>query len=155
MKSLIPVTNEHRLLGRQFSSLTALQQEIDRLFDGFGRGFAATSASPLLPSMDVSETEKEIEITAELPGLEEKDVQLNVADNLLTIRGEKKSHREEKEKDYRLVERSYGSFQRTIELPNGVNPDSIQATISKGVLKVVVPKPAPAQTKKIAVKTAA
>jgi HSP20 family protein len=105
--------------------------------------------------MDVSETEKEIEITAELPGLEEKDVQLNVADNLLTIRGEKKSHREEKEKDYRLVERSYGSFQRTIELPNGVNPDSIQATISKGVLKVVVPKPAPAQTKKIAVKTAA
>jgi HSP20 family protein len=155
MKSLIPVTNEHRLFGRQFSPLTALQQEIDRLFDGFGRGFSATSASPLLPSMDVSETEKEIEITAELPGLEEKDVQLNVADNLLTIRGEKKSHREEKEKDYRLVERSYGSFQRTIELPNGVNPDSIQATISKGVLKVVVPKPAPAQTKKIAVKTAA
>ena len=155
MKSLIPVTNEHRLFGRQFSPLTALQQEIDRLFDGFGRGFSTTSASPLLPSMDVSETEKEIEITAELPGLEEKDVQLNVADNLLTIRGEKKSHREEKEKDYRLVERSYGSFQRTIELPNGVNPDSIQATISKGVLKVVVPKPAPAQTKKIAVKTAA
>ena len=155
MKSLIPVTNEHRLFGRQFSPLTALQQEIDRLFDGFGRGFSATSASPLLPSMDVSDTEKEIEITAELPGLEEKDVQLNVADNLLTIRGEKKSHREEKEKDYRLVERSYGSFQRTIELPNGVNPDSIQATISKGVLKVVVPKPAPAQTKKIAVKTAA
>ena len=155
MKSLIPVTNEHRLFGRQFSPLTALQQEIDRLFDGFGRGFSATSASPLLPSKDVSETEKEIEITAELPGLEEKDVQLNVADNLLTIRGEKKSHREEKEKDYRLVERSYGSFQRTIELPNGVNPDSIQATISKGVLKVVVPKPAPAQTKKIAVKTAA
>ncbi|MGN6283716.1 MAG: Hsp20/alpha crystallin family protein [Afipia sp.] len=155
MKSLIPVTNEHRLFGRQFSPLTALQQEIDRLFDGFGRGFSATSASPLLPNMDVSETEKEIEITAELPGLEEKDVQLNVADNLLTIRGEKKSHREEKEKDYRLVERSYGSFQRTIELPNGVNPDSIQATISKGVLKVVVPKPAPAQTKKIAVKTAA
>jgi HSP20 family protein len=155
MKSLIPVTNEHRIFGRQFSPLTALQQEIDRLFEGFGHGFSATSASPLLPSMDVSETEKEIEITAELPGLEEKDVQLNVADNLLTIRGEKKSHREEKEKDYRLVERSYGSFQRTIELPSGVNPDSIQATISKGVLKVVVPKPAPAQTKKIAVKTAA
>lgn len=155
MKSLIPATSDQRIFGRQFSPLTTLQQEIDRLFDGFGRGFATTSSSPLFPSMDISETEKEIEITAELPGLEEKDVQLNVADNLLTIRGEKKGHREEKEKDYRLVERSYGSFQRTIELPSGVNPDSIQATISKGVLKVVVPKPAPAQTKKIAVKTAA
>jgi HSP20 family protein len=155
MKSLIPVTNEHRFFGRQLNPLTALQQEIDRLFDGFGRGFAANAAPALLPSMDVSETAKEIEITAELPGLEEKDVQLNFADNLLTIRGEKKSQREEKDKDYRLVERSYGSFERTIELPGGVNPDSIQATISKGVLKVVVPKPAPAQTKKIEVKTAA
>jgi len=103
----------------------------------------------------VTETDKEIEITAELPGLEEKDVQINLSDNLLTIRGEKKAEKEQKEKDYRLVERSYGSFLRTLELPEGVDPNGIKATIAKGVLKVTVPKPAPAQAKKIDVKTAA
>ena len=93
-----------------------LQQEIDRLFEGVTRnipGFATTT----MPSMDISETDKVIEITAELPGLEKKDVELNVADNLLTIRGEKKNEREEKNKDYHLVERSYGSFSRSVELP--------------------------------------
>jgi HSP20 family protein len=103
----------------------------------------------------VTETDKELEITAELPGLEEKDVQINVADNLLTIKGEKKAETEQKDKNYRLVERSYGSFARTLELPAGINPDQIKASIAKGVLTVTVPKPAPAQTKKIEVKAAA
>jgi HSP20 family protein len=80
-----------------------------------------------MPKMDVSETDKEIEVTAELPGLEEKDIQLNLADNVLTIRGEKKNEREEKEKDYHLVERSYGSFTRSVQLPDGVNVDGIKA----------------------------
>jgi HSP20 family protein len=105
--------------------------------------------------MDVAETDKEIEITAELPGLEEKDVQINIADNVLTVRGEKKAEKEQKDKNYRLVERSYGSFERSLELPEGVNADAIQASIDKGVLKVTVPKPAPAQSKKIEVKAAA
>jgi len=105
--------------------------------------------------MDVTETDKEIEISAELPGLEEKDVQVNVADILLTIRGEKKAEKEQKDKNSRLVERSYGLFERTLELPNGVNADAIEASISKGVLKVTVPKPAPAHAKKIDVKSAA
>jgi HSP20 family protein len=105
--------------------------------------------------MDVSETDKEIEITTELPGLEEKDIQLNMADNVLTIRGEKKNEREEKEKDYHLVERSYGSFVRSVQLPDGVNADNIKAVMSKGVLKVTVPKPAPAQSRKIDIKPAA
>src|ERR1039458_9831152 len=69
--------------------------------------------------MDVAETDKVIEITAELPGLEKKDVELNVTDNLLTIRGEKRSEREEKNKDYHLVERSFGCFPRSVELPEG------------------------------------
>jgi len=103
----------------------------------------------------VTETDKEIEITAELPGLEEKDVQINVADNVLTIRGEKKAEKEEKDKNYRLIERSYGSFERSLELPAGVNADAIKASIAKGVLKVTVPKPAPAQSKKVEVKSAA
>jgi HSP20 family protein len=105
--------------------------------------------------MDVTETDKEIEVTAELPGLEEKDVQINLADNLLTIRGEKKAEKEQKDKNYRLVERSYGSFERMLELPEGVSPDAIKANIAKGVLKVTIPKPAPAQAKKIEVKPAA
>jgi HSP20 family protein len=108
-----------------------------------------------MPSMDVSETDKEIEITTELPGLEEKDIQLNVADDVLTVRGEKKNEREESEKDYHLVERSYGSFVRSVQLPTGVNAEGIKAVMSKGVLKVTVPKPAPAQSKKIDIKSAA
>jgi len=154
-KSVVPVTQDRTVARREANPFSVLQQEIDRLFDGFTRNFAPLSTYAIVPNMDVAETDKEIEITAELPGLEEKDVQINVTDNLLTIRGEKKSQREEKEKDYHLIERNYGSFLRTVELPRGVNIDSIKATISKGVLKVVVPKPAPSQAKKIEVKAAA
>jgi HSP20 family protein len=156
LKSLIPVNRDRTVAGSS-NPFMSLQREIDRLFDDFTSGFPTfgNGKANLLPNMDVTETDKEIEITAELPGLEEKDVQINVADNLLTIRGEKKSEKEEKEKNYRLVERSYGSFERTLELPDGVNADAIKANIAKGVLKVTVPKPAPAQAKKIEVKAAA
>ena len=156
LKSLIPVGRD-RGIAAPANPFMSLQREIDRLFDDFTCGFPAfgNGKSDLLPSMDVTETDKQIEITAELPGLEEKDVQINVADNLLTIRGEKKAEKEEKDKDYRLIERSYGSFERTLELPDGVNADAIQASIAKGVLTVTVPKPAPAQSKKIDVKAAA
>jgi len=152
LKSLIPVGRDRAVA----SPFMSLQREIDRLFDDFSRGLPAfTGTGALMPSMDVTETDKEIEITAELPGLEEKDVQINVTDNLLTIKGEKKAEKEQKDKNYRLVERSYGSFERTLELPEGVNAEAIKANISKGVLKVTVPKPVPAQAKKIEVKSAA
>lgn len=159
LKSLIPVGRD-RGVAAPANSFMSLQREIDRLFDDFSRGFPTfpsfgNGKAELLPSMDVTETDKDIQITAELPGLEEKDVQINVADNLLTIRGEKKAEKEEKDKNYQLIERSYGSFERTIELPDGVNADAIQASIAKGVLTVTVPKPAPAQSKKIEVKAAA
>src|SRR5262245_10869455 len=122
---------------------TTLQREIDRLFDDFARGWPTFStASDLTPSVDVTETEKEIEVTAELPGLEEKDVQINFADGALTIKGEKKAEKEEKERNYRLVERSYGSFSRSLELPPGIDADAIKATMANGVLKVTVPKAA-------------
>ena len=157
LKSLIPVGRERGLASQPFLSL---QREIDRLFDDFTRGFptfapAGVDGGKLMPVTDVTETDKEIEITAELPGLEEKDVTISLADNLLTIRGEKKAEKEQKDKNYRVVERSYGAFERTLELPDGVNPESIKATIAKGVLTVTVPKPAPAQAKTIAVKSAA
>ena len=157
LKSLIPVGRD-RTVARPDTPFMSLQQQIDRLFDDFTRGFptfAGAGATELMPSMDVTETDKQIEITAELPGLEDKDVQVNVADNVLTIRGEKKAEKEEKDKAYRLVERSYGSFMRSLELPEGVNADAIKASINKGVLTVTVPKPAPAQVKKIDVQAAA
>jgi HSP20 family protein len=153
----MPIARD-RNVARSDNAFMSLQHEIDRLFDDFTRGFPAFStggAAELLPNLDVTETDKQIEITAELPGLEEKDVQVNLADNILTIRGEKKAEKEEKDKTYRLVERSYGSFVRSLELPEGVNADAIKASIDKGVLKVTVPKPAPAQVKKIDVKAAA
>ena len=158
LRSLIPIGRD-RNVARSDNPFMFLQREIDRLFDDFTCGFPAFSkgggVADMLPNMDVTETDKQIEITAELPGLEEKDVQVNVADNVLTIRGEKNAEKEEKDKTYRLVERSYGSFVRSLELPEGVNADAIKASIDKGVLKVTVPKPAPAQVKKIDVKAAA
>lgn len=154
-QSVVPVGTERPLSRRDTSPLSFLQQEIDRLFDGVTRGFAGFSNMEIVPRMDLSETDKVIEITAELPGLETKDVTLNVADNVLTIRGEKKNEREERDKDYHLVERSYGSFSRSIELPAGVKSEDISAEIAKGVLKVTVQKPAPRVSKQIDIKTAA
>jgi HSP20 family protein len=155
LKSLIPIGRDRSVTRPEFNVFDTLQREIDRVFADFSRGFPMLDPRQLAPSIDVTETDKEIEITAELPGLEEKDVQIDLVDNILTIKGEKKAEKEEKDKSYRLVERSYGAFARSVELPAGINPDAIKANIAKGVLKVSVPKPAPAQTKKIAVKTAA
>jgi HSP20 family protein len=157
LRSLIPVGRDRSVARRELSDpFTALQREIGHLFDDFAGGWPAFRNSPeLTPNMDVTETDKAIEISTELPGLEEKDVQVNFADNILTIKGEKRSEEEEKDKNYRLVERSFGAFSRTLELPAGVDPDAIKANISNGVLKVTVPKPAPAQVKKVEVKAAA
>jgi HSP20 family protein len=105
--------------------------------------------------MNVSETDGEIEFTAELPGMDAKDIEVTLSDNILTIRGEKKSEKEEKEKDYHLVERSFGSFSRSFELPGGAAPSAIKATMDKGVLTVKFPKPAQPEAKKIEIKAAA
>jgi HSP20 family protein len=155
LKSPVPAVRSRTPAARESSPFFALQQEIDRLFDGFSATFAGRSTKDLTPTMDIAETDKDIEITVELPGMQEKDVQLDIADNVLTIRGEKRDEREETKKDYHLVERSYGSFLRTVELPPSVNADQIKAEMTKGVLKIAVPKPVPTQTKKIDVKAAA
>jgi HSP20 family protein len=155
LKSLIPINRDRgvtRMEGHPFSSL---QREVDRLFDDFTRGFPAFGfggTRDLVPSVDVSETDKELLIAAELPGIEEKDVHIDVSGNVLTIRGEKKSESESKDKNYRLIERSYGAFSRRLELPAGVDLDAIKAKMEKGVLTVTVPKPAEAQSKRIEVK---
>jgi HSP20 family protein len=155
-KAVVPAGAERAVARADASPFAFLQQEIDRLFDGFNSNFPAfATTGAALPRMDVGETDKVIEVTAELPGLEAKDVQLNLADNVLSIRGEKKSEREEKQKDYHLVERSFGSFARSVQLPDGVKAEDITAEIAKGVLKVTVKKPAPKQSKQIEIKTAA
>ncbi|MFO1190106.1 MAG: Hsp20/alpha crystallin family protein [Alphaproteobacteria bacterium] len=143
---------------------TQLRHEIDRLFDDFwggsrrgmmprlfdfeplAKGFKG-AVGFVQPKVDVAETDMNYEITAELPGLDEKDVDVSLSDGVLTIRGEKKTEAEEKKKDYYRVERSYGSFQRSFALPDSINEDKITATFEKGVLKLTLPKTAEAQKK--------
>lgn len=157
LKSLIPIGRDRNAVGGNLHPFAGLHRELDRMLEEFGRGwpsFGALETKGLVPATDVVETDTEIEITAELPGLEDKDVQIDLSDNVLTIRGEKKAEKEEKDKNYRMIERSYGSFYRSLELPAGVDANAVKATIANGVLKVTVPKPAPSQAKKIEVKAA-
>lgn len=137
------------------SAFEALQREIDHVFDGFIRGFPSPVAPGAECSMDVIESDKDIEITCELPGLEQKDVQISVDDHLLTVSGEKKVEREDKTKAYRLVERSVGRFRRQIPLPSGFDPAAINAVMSNGVLKITIPKPANKTPKRIEIRSAA
>ncbi|TIO80260.1 MAG: Hsp20/alpha crystallin family protein [Mesorhizobium sp.] len=106
--------------------------------------------------MDLVEKANAYEITAELPGIDEKNIEIKLANNVLTIKGEKNEEKEEKEKDYYLSERRYGSFQRSFQLPEGVDADKIDASFAKGVLTVKLPKTAEARKaeKKITVKAA-
>ena len=138
-----------------FDVFGSLQRQIDRLFEDFTPAFATSpSVTEVRTRMDLAETNEGLELTVELPGLEEKDVQVAVSDGVLTVSGEKKFETEKKDKSYRYVERSYGSFSRSLALPEGVSADQIKATMSKGVLKVVVPTPAKPEPQKIEVKAA-
>jgi HSP20 family protein len=140
-------------LSRENDPFASLHREMNRLFSDFSRG--GPSLAPFgeaMPKIDVAETEKDIQITAELPGLEAKEVELSVSGDVLTIRGEKKAEKEEKNKNFHLVERSYGSFARAVPLPAEVNADRIEAMMDKGILKITLPKAPEAQTKKIEIK---
>jgi HSP20 family protein len=131
-----------------------LHREIDRLFGEFSRDLAPLqqTAANLLPNIDVAETDKEIEVSVEMPGLERGDVEISLEDNVLTIHGNKRMEVDRNDKNVYVSERAYGVFLRTIELPPGVDPSSINATMSNGVLKITIPKPANAEAKKIEVK---
>jgi HSP20 family protein len=156
---------------RAWHPFESLHREIDRLFDDFGMGlrwpfgrslFAAEPlfqrelAWPKMPAVDVIESEKGYEITADLPGMDEKNIEVKVSDGVLTMKGERQEEKEEKKKDYYLQERSFGSFQRSFELPESVDADKIEASFKKGVLTVKLPKKPEAQkpAKKIEVKAA-
>lgn len=150
----------------------SLRREIDRLFESvsggswglplarptfqFGLPRAQEAGWAINPAVDVSEREKEFEVSAELPGLGEKDVEVKLSNGSLVIKGEKKEEKEEREKDYHLSERRYGSFVRSFTLPESVDVAKIEATFANGVLKIKLPKSAEARAneKKIEVKAA-
>jgi HSP20 family protein len=147
----------------------ALHQEIDRLFEDFPGNWPRLSfprisaAAPYLHgdfelkvASEVSEDDKAYRVTVELPGMSEKEVEIGLTDSTLTIKGEKKSEKEETKKDYHYSERSYGAFRRSFALPEGVDADKIEASLKSGVLTVVMPKSAEAQKKsrKVEIKSA-
>ena len=151
LRSLVPSREPNALMPPGFG-LFGLHREIDRLFNEFAQGVGSDGAKNIVPSIEISETDKAIEISAEMPGLERKDVEITIEDDTLTIRGEKKIEENQKDKNVQLSERSYGVFLRVLQLPAGVDPSSVQATMSNGVLKVTIPKPAKSEPKKIEVK---
>lgn len=131
-----------------------LQSDINRLFDAFMTPFERTEAKrDLSPKLDVAETKDKYEIKAELPGMDEKDIEVSMDDGVLTISGEKKTEAESDDKGYYLKECSYGTFSRSIRLPENVADDKIAAKFNNGVLMIDVPKKEPtvAKSRKIAI----
>jgi HSP20 family protein len=135
----------------------ALRAEMEHLFDNFSFGrlpsfprftTELTTEGTMMPSVDVRENDKEIVIEAELPGIEEKDVSVTVQDGLLTVKGEKKLEKKEEKENYHTMERRYGSFMRSMRLPDTVDEENISAKIDKGVLTVTVAKKPGAETTK-------
>ena len=153
LRSLVPFREAGALMRPDFG-LFGLHREIDRLFSEFAQGMGPNGAN-IVPNIEISETDKTIEVSAEMPGLERKDVDISIEDDTLTIRGEKKVEESQKDKNVQLSERSYGVFYRVLQLPPGIDPSSIQATMSNGILKVTIPKSAKSEPKKIEVKEAA
>jgi len=137
--------------GRGDDPFRSLFQEVQKTFEDFSRRtpFARFGSDLLSPKIDVAESQDAVEVTAELPGIEAKDVDVTHVDDVLTIRGEKKSERDEEDKDknWHVVERSYGSFSRAIPLPFDPDAAKVEAKFDKGVLRIRLPKPAEATKK--------
>jgi HSP20 family protein len=130
-----------------WTDMTALQEEMNRMFDDFFSGFQITPfrriekrLSQFSPSIDVSETSKMIKVTAELPGMEEKDISVSLEDDYLLLTGEKKEEKKQEEEECYHREMSYGSFRRVIPLDAKVEADKVEANFKKGVLKITLPK---------------
>jgi HSP20 family protein len=155
---------------RLWHPIETLRTEIDRLFDDFGSFGLRTPLRRAMgnfdllsrtdwsfsPAFDMTEQDGHFEITAEIPGIDEKNIELKVANGVLTIKGEKSDEKKTEEKDYHLSERRYGTFLRSFELPGSVDVDKIDATFAKGVLSVKLPKTAESvkNEKKIEIKAA-
>jgi len=141
---------------RPFREVSRLRREMDRRWDeyfGPGRRAFATREEEWLPALDVAEAADKITVEAEIPGMDAKNIDVSLSGDILTIKGEKKSEREEKKENYHLVERSYGSFSRSLRLPAAVVADKIEAAYKQGVLTITCPKKEVVKPKPIKVKT--
>ena len=120
----------------------SLKNEIDRLFDRLAelKGNEPLALGDWAPSMDVSETKDSLVCTVEVPGMEQKDIQISLQENLLTIKGEKKQEKEEKDEHHHRIERSYGVFTRSLRLPIAVDAGKVTAAVKNGVLTITLPK---------------
>jgi HSP20 family protein len=132
--------------------ISSIQSEMNRLFNSFfdtpttGNG---GTARRWLPAMDVVETDDHFVLTADLPGLGEEDVNIEIEENVLTVSGERKAEHEEKREGFVRVERSYGSFRRSLTLPEGVDAEAVSANFDKGVLEIRIPKPEQRKPRKV------
>lgn len=135
-----------------FREFTTLQDRMNRLFrDNYGDRDEALTTSTFAPAVDVYEDEHHVTLKIEVPGIDEKDIDVRVENNTLTVHGERKLEKEEKEENFRRVERQYGSFTRSFTLPNTVDTENIQANYDKGILKIQLAKKAEAKPKQIKV----
>jgi len=138
---------------RPTRDLLNIRDEVNRLFDNFFTGLPERRRGLLegewAPSVDIAETDNDVVVTAELPGVKQDDVDITITDDVLTLKGEKKEEKEVKEKNYHRIERSYGSFQRSVSLPAGVQADKAKATYKDGVLHITIPKAEEARPKQI------
>ena len=153
IRDLVPWRRERVPVRREEQDrFLSFRQEMERMFDEFFEGGALApwerEWTGFAPKVDVVETDDQVKVTAELPGLDAKDVDVTVSHNTLTLKGEKKQEHEEKGEGYYRSERSYGSFQRSVPLPSTVETDKADAAFSKGVLTVTFPKTAAAKDRK-------
>jgi HSP20 family protein len=138
-----------------FRDFDRMRREMDRFWDSFfevGSRRRTEEGGEWVPSLDVSETKNDLIVKAELPGMDPKDIDISLSDGTLIIKGERKQEKEEKEKDYHLIERSYGTFARMVRLPKEVKRDKISASYKDGILKVILPKSNQAMTKEVKIK---
>jgi len=136
-----------------FRDLVTLRERMNRLFED-AVSTARTEEKDMIsstwaPAVDIYEDEKQLVLTAELPGINEKDVDIKIEDNTLSIHGERKLEKETREENYHRIERAYGSFYRSFTLPNHIDQDKIQAEHENGVLKIIMPKKPELQPRKV------
>ena len=167
MFNLLPWDRPRSLsIRREKNPVTSLQSDVNRLFDDFfNNGFEEHSLLPsawsgdklVTPAVDIVENDKNFKVEAELPGMDQDDVEVTINDSYLTVKGEKKESKEDKTDNYVCRERYYGSYQRTIALPDSANADKAKATFNKGVLQIEIPKKEEAikPSKKLEIETAA
>jgi len=132
---------------------TRLRDEIDSLFNRFLRE-PWTSAAGLIPRLDMTETDENVEVRVDLPGVRPEDVQIDVTGNVLTIRGERRCETEESDRGYNYCEREFGAFTRTIQLPAGVDSENVDANFQDGVLRIALPKRPEARPRRVEIRGA-